>query len=50
MNTLLPALRGANCKGSAIRFPNLPWASCPGWEKAIVGIKTDLVPALHGLA
>src|ERR1019366_10229931 len=24
MNTLLPNLRGANCKGSAIRFPSPP--------------------------
>jgi len=45
MNTLLPALRGANCKGSAIKFP---WASCPGWGKSDHRNQADLMPALHG--
>ena len=49
MKTLLSDLRGANCKGSAIRFPKPSLGHrVLVREKAIVGIETELMPTLHG--
>jgi len=46
MNTLLPALRGANCRGSAIRFPSPPLPLCRPIGNGLWEIRTNL-PTKH---